>query len=135
MFQTGTWSYTIERFTGNPQPHFVQVLASPRTPTAPVVRARLWSNQITDQGKSRYRRSAGDEEIAEVTESAAVGTAAAAARTNRELIDTSSTVQDVVTTNSLGEQQVNLTKPVFRFTVEDLRKSKVIQIFYRFFPI
>ena len=42
-FQTGPWTYTIERFR-NPQPHFVQVMASPKSPIAPVVRTRFWTN-------------------------------------------------------------------------------------------
>ncbi|KAK6645164.1 hypothetical protein RUM43_001440 [Polyplax serrata] len=41
--ETGPWTYTIERFR-NPQPHFVQVMASPKSPTAPVVRAKFWTN-------------------------------------------------------------------------------------------
>lgn len=42
-FQTGPWTYTIERFR-NPQPHFVQVMASPKLPTVPVVRTKFWTN-------------------------------------------------------------------------------------------
>lgn len=45
FFQTGTWTYTIERFPGSPQPHYVQVMATPWTRTAPVVRARLWTSE------------------------------------------------------------------------------------------
>ncbi|CAG2065475.1 unnamed protein product, partial [Timema podura] len=43
--ETGTWTYTIERFPGNPQPHYVQVMATPRSKVAPVVRARSWTSQ------------------------------------------------------------------------------------------
>ncbi|XP_075216970.1 calcium-activated chloride channel regulator 1-like isoform X2 [Lycorma delicatula] len=43
--ETGTWTYTIERFPGSPQPHYVQVMATPWTKTAPIVRARLWTSR------------------------------------------------------------------------------------------
>lgn len=43
--ETGTWTYTIERFPGSPQPHYVQVMATPWTRTAPIVRARLWTSE------------------------------------------------------------------------------------------
>ncbi|GLG98032.1 Uncharacterized protein GBIM_04671 [Gryllus bimaculatus] len=43
--ETGTWTYYIERYSGNPQPHYVQVMATPRTSTAPVVRARAWTSK------------------------------------------------------------------------------------------
>lgn len=39
MSETGTWTYTVEPYPGNPQPHFIQVMATPRSPFAPVVRA------------------------------------------------------------------------------------------------
>ncbi|KAJ1529422.1 hypothetical protein ONE63_006201 [Megalurothrips usitatus] len=42
--ETGTWQYTIERFRGNPQPHFVQVTATPWSALTPVVRARLYTS-------------------------------------------------------------------------------------------
>ncbi|KAF5270568.1 hypothetical protein FQR65_LT05466 [Abscondita terminalis] len=40
--EPGTWTYTIERYIGNPQPYYVQVLATPRSRTVPVIRARFW---------------------------------------------------------------------------------------------
>ncbi|XP_055625136.1 calcium-activated chloride channel regulator 1-like isoform X2 [Toxorhynchites rutilus septentrionalis] len=43
--ETGTWTYTIDRFNGNPQPHYVQVIATPRSKYAPVVQARSWIHQ------------------------------------------------------------------------------------------
>ncbi|XP_047110046.1 calcium-activated chloride channel regulator 1-like [Schistocerca piceifrons] len=43
--ETGTWTYEIERFPGNPQPHFVQVMATPRTRSSLVVRARAWTSE------------------------------------------------------------------------------------------
>lgn len=39
--ETGTWSYTIDRINGNPQPHFVQVKATPRK-SAPEITVRAW---------------------------------------------------------------------------------------------
>uniref|UniRef100_A0A1B6L3U4 Calcium-activated chloride channel N-terminal domain-containing protein n=1 Tax=Graphocephala atropunctata TaxID=36148 RepID=A0A1B6L3U4_9HEMI len=46
--ETGTWTYNIERFSGSPQPHYVQVMATPWTRTAPVVRARLWTSETNN---------------------------------------------------------------------------------------
>ncbi|XP_058467189.1 calcium-activated chloride channel regulator 2-like [Malaya genurostris] len=43
--ETGSWSYTIDRFNGNPQPHFVQVIATPRSKYAPTIQARSWIKQ------------------------------------------------------------------------------------------
>ncbi|XP_053671814.1 calcium-activated chloride channel regulator 1-like [Anopheles nili] len=40
--ETGIWNYSIERFQGNPQPHYVQVIATPRSKYAPVIAARAW---------------------------------------------------------------------------------------------
>lgn len=40
--EPGTWTYTIERDAGNPQPHYVQVMATPRSRTVPVVRTKFW---------------------------------------------------------------------------------------------
>uniref|UniRef100_A0A182K2V7 Calcium-activated chloride channel N-terminal domain-containing protein n=1 Tax=Anopheles christyi TaxID=43041 RepID=A0A182K2V7_9DIPT len=40
--ETGIWNYSIERFQGNPQPHYVQVIATPRSKYAPVINARAW---------------------------------------------------------------------------------------------
>ncbi|XP_058056126.1 calcium-activated chloride channel regulator 1-like [Anopheles bellator] len=40
--ETGIWNYSIERFQGNPQPHYVQVIATPRSKYAPVITARAW---------------------------------------------------------------------------------------------
>lgn len=34
--EPGTWTYTVETYTGNPQPHFLQVLATPK-PSLPVL--------------------------------------------------------------------------------------------------
>ncbi|XP_014279216.1 calcium-activated chloride channel regulator 1 [Halyomorpha halys] len=46
--ETGTWTYTIERFPGSPQPHYVQVMATPRSVSAPVVHARLYTARTQD---------------------------------------------------------------------------------------
>lgn len=39
--EPGTWTYRIERWLGNPQPHYVQVTATPKRPAGPIVRAEL----------------------------------------------------------------------------------------------
>lgn len=43
--ETGTWTYKVERFSGNPQPHFIQVMATPRSTAASVVRSRFWTGK------------------------------------------------------------------------------------------
>ncbi|XP_053698600.1 calcium-activated chloride channel regulator 2-like [Sabethes cyaneus] len=43
--ETGSWSYKIDRFNGHPQPHYVQVLATPRSKYAPTIQARSWIRQ------------------------------------------------------------------------------------------
>ncbi|RZC37039.1 DUF1973, CLCA N, Activator LAG-3 and/or VWA 2 domain containing protein, partial [Asbolus verrucosus] len=48
--ETGTWTYTVEPYSGNPQPHFLQVTATPISPTAPVVRARFWTHRNEASG-------------------------------------------------------------------------------------
>lgn len=40
--ETGSWAYTIDRYNGDPQPHFVQVMATAKSTSAPVVLARAW---------------------------------------------------------------------------------------------
>lgn len=40
--ETGTWTYFIKRDNGYPQPHYVQVLATPRSSNGNVIRARAW---------------------------------------------------------------------------------------------
>lgn len=41
--EPGTWTYRIERWSGNPQPHYVQVMASAKPGfSSGVVRARFW---------------------------------------------------------------------------------------------
>ncbi|KAJ8927304.1 hypothetical protein NQ314_020254, partial [Rhamnusium bicolor] len=39
--ETGTWTYIVEPYPGNPQPHFLQVMATPRSPLVPVIRANF----------------------------------------------------------------------------------------------
>ncbi|KAG5876552.1 hypothetical protein JTB14_021458 [Gonioctena quinquepunctata] len=39
--EAGTWTYNVEPYRGNPQPHFIQVMATPRGIFAPVVRANF----------------------------------------------------------------------------------------------
>ncbi|XP_050535825.1 calcium-activated chloride channel regulator 1-like [Daktulosphaira vitifoliae] len=46
--ETGTWTYSIERFQGSPQPHYIQVMAKPLSKNSPVVRARAWTSGTTN---------------------------------------------------------------------------------------
>ncbi|XP_074040726.1 LOW QUALITY PROTEIN: calcium-activated chloride channel regulator 1 [Leptinotarsa decemlineata] len=39
--EVGTWTYTVEPYQGNPQPHFIQVMATPQGVFAPVIRANF----------------------------------------------------------------------------------------------
>lgn len=41
--EPGTWTYTIERYAGNPQPHFIKVVATPHSRKVPVIRAKFWT--------------------------------------------------------------------------------------------
>ncbi|KAK9738117.1 hypothetical protein QE152_g10119 [Popillia japonica] len=43
--EPGTWTYTIEPLQGNPQSHFLQVMATPKSRTAEVIRARFWTRR------------------------------------------------------------------------------------------
>lgn len=43
--ESGTWTYTVEPYPGNPQPHFLQVCATPKSPTAPILSARFWTHR------------------------------------------------------------------------------------------
>lgn len=46
----GSWSYNIKRFYGNPQPHFVQVLAYPQPDTNSFIRSRAWIRRPQNGG-------------------------------------------------------------------------------------
>ncbi|XP_025837088.1 calcium-activated chloride channel regulator 4 isoform X1 [Agrilus planipennis] len=48
--EPGTWTYTVERYSGNPQPHFIQVMATPKSRTVPVVRAKFWVHRNQPNG-------------------------------------------------------------------------------------
>ncbi|XP_055922312.1 calcium-activated chloride channel regulator 4-like isoform X2 [Eupeodes corollae] len=48
--ETGAWVYMIERFSGNPQPHFVQVMATPVSEDVNTVRARSWIRALQAGG-------------------------------------------------------------------------------------
>lgn len=48
--ESGTWTYSVEPYPGNPQPHFLQVTATPISATAPVVRARFWTHKNQPNG-------------------------------------------------------------------------------------
>ncbi|GJQ72092.1 hypothetical protein Trydic_g3189 [Trypoxylus dichotomus] len=43
--EPGTWTYTIEPLQGNPQSHFLQVMATAKSRTADVIRARFWTRR------------------------------------------------------------------------------------------
>lgn len=43
--EPGTWTYTIEPYSGNPQPHFLQILATPRSRTVSILRTRFWTHR------------------------------------------------------------------------------------------
>lgn len=51
--ETGSWTYTILRDNGNPQPHYVQVLATPRSSDANVISARAWIKRSAKGGPIR----------------------------------------------------------------------------------
>nr|XP_022916415.1 calcium-activated chloride channel regulator 4-like [Onthophagus taurus] len=42
MTETGTWTYSIEPVTGNPQPHFLQVTTTPRNRSSEIIRSKFW---------------------------------------------------------------------------------------------
>jgi hypothetical protein len=46
----GSWSYNIKRFYGNPQPHFVQVLAYLQPDSNSFIRARAWIRRPQNGG-------------------------------------------------------------------------------------
>ncbi|CAG9863807.1 unnamed protein product [Phyllotreta striolata] len=48
--ETGTWTYVVEPYPGNPQPHFIQVMATPRSLLSPVVRADFKIRRNTPTG-------------------------------------------------------------------------------------
>lgn len=52
--ETGTWTYTVDRVNGNPQPHFVQVMASVRSRYAQAITAKAWIDQHTKRSVENY---------------------------------------------------------------------------------
>ncbi|KAL3274718.1 hypothetical protein HHI36_016093 [Cryptolaemus montrouzieri] len=48
--ESGTWTYTVETYPGNPQPHFLQVYATPKSPIAPILSAKFWTHKIQQNG-------------------------------------------------------------------------------------
>ncbi|KAF7265700.1 hypothetical protein GWI33_020783 [Rhynchophorus ferrugineus] len=38
LSESGTWTYNVEPYPGNPQPHFLKIMATPISPYVPVVR-------------------------------------------------------------------------------------------------
>lgn len=52
--ETGTWTYTIDRVNGNPQPHFVQVMATVRPGSSSAIVARAWIEQQPLRANDNY---------------------------------------------------------------------------------
>ncbi|CAH1957494.1 unnamed protein product [Acanthoscelides obtectus] len=48
--ETGTWTYIVDTYTGNPQPHFLQVMATPKSSLVPVVRADFRTHRNSPDG-------------------------------------------------------------------------------------
>ncbi|KAK9888167.1 hypothetical protein WA026_000436 [Henosepilachna vigintioctopunctata] len=48
--ESGTWAYTVESYPGNPQPHFLQVMATPKSPSAPIINAKFWTHRNHPNG-------------------------------------------------------------------------------------
>ncbi|CAG9830737.1 unnamed protein product [Diabrotica balteata] len=48
--ETGTWTYVVEPYSGNPQPHFIQVMATPRSIFAPVIKANFRTHRNIPNG-------------------------------------------------------------------------------------
>ncbi|CAG9817922.1 unnamed protein product [Phaedon cochleariae] len=46
--ETGTWTYIVETYAGNPQPHFIQVMATPKSPFSPVVKANFRTHKNSE---------------------------------------------------------------------------------------
>lgn len=56
--EAGTWTYTIDRFNGNPQPHFVQVMATVRPGSTSAVIVKAWIDHQQSRGPDAYGNSA-----------------------------------------------------------------------------
>lgn len=48
--ETGTWTYVVEPYPGNPQPHFIQVMATPKSIFAPVVTVKFRTHRNVPHG-------------------------------------------------------------------------------------
>lgn len=46
----GSWNYNLKRFYGNPQPHFIQALAYPKSDTDSFIKARAWIKRPVNGG-------------------------------------------------------------------------------------
>lgn len=57
--ETGTWSYTIDRFNGNPQPHFVQVKATVRKSSTSAITIRAWIDENQKRTINSYGHNSG----------------------------------------------------------------------------
>lgn len=52
--ETGSWTYTIDRFNGNPQPHFVQVLATVHKDATSAITVNAWIEQQQNNSGDIY---------------------------------------------------------------------------------
>lgn len=52
--ETGSWTYTIDRFNGNPQPHFVQVMATVRKDAMSAITVNAWIEQQQNNSSDIY---------------------------------------------------------------------------------
>lgn len=46
LSESGTWTYNVEPYAGNPQPHYLQVMATPISPYVPVVRTSFRIHKV-----------------------------------------------------------------------------------------
>lgn len=52
--ETGSWTYVVDRFNGNPQPHFVQVMATVRPGFSSAIIAKAWIAQQPNRAGDNY---------------------------------------------------------------------------------
>lgn len=52
--ETGSWTYTIDRFNGNPQPHFVQVMATVHKGATSAITVNAWIEQQQNNSGDAY---------------------------------------------------------------------------------
>ncbi|XP_030763099.1 calcium-activated chloride channel regulator 1-like [Sitophilus oryzae] len=47
LTESGTWTYNVEPYSGNPQPHFLKVMATPISPYVPVIRTSFRIHKLS----------------------------------------------------------------------------------------